>query len=322
MLRFTVRKAALLGAVLAAAVSPAKAQDGCAPPPCAPAAPQFRTVYVTECVPETYQTKQIVNVPQTRTETYTAYRCESVPVVREQTYTVYNRVCQVVPQTRTVCVNVPTVETRTVMKPVWTTQNVTTFVTKCVDRGHYECREVPSRRAALKNRMHRHHHKNDCCAPCPPPATKTVQVWVPCMVQIQCPVTRCQRVCTMQPTTVNVTVCRQVTRQETVNVTVWKCVPEQRVCRTTVMTTRTVPYQATRTVTVCVPTEQLVTCTRMVARQVARQVAVNACDTGDTCGSSPAAQLCCGGKAKKHHGGRLRGGRKHGHRGAAQGCCN
>jgi hypothetical protein len=316
MYRFTFRKAALLGAALAAVVSPARAEDGCcAPPPCAPAAPQFRTVYTTECVPETYQTKQVVMVPQTRVERYTAYRCESVPVVREQTVTVYNRVCQVVPQTRTVCVNVPSVETRTVMKPCWTTQQVTTYTTKCVDRGHYECREVHSHRAAMRNRAHQHRHRNDCCPPPCPPPTKTVKVWVPCMVQIQCPVTRCQRVCTMVPSTVHVTVCRQVTRQETINVTVWRCVPEQRVCRVTVMTTRQVPYEATRCVTVCVPTERLVTCTRMVARTVARQVPVSACDT---CGVG-AAQLCCGGKAKQHGlGGRLRGGR--GHHGAS-GCC-
>jgi hypothetical protein len=315
MLRFTFRKAALLGAVLAATAAPARAEHGdCAPPPCAPAAPQFRTVYVTECVPETYQTKRVVMVPQTRVEKYTAYRCESVPVVREQVYTAYKRVAEMQTQVRRVCVNVPTVEERTVMKPCWTTQTVTTFVTKCVDRGHYECREVYSHRAALRNRMHQHQHRHDCCPPPCPPPTKTVKVWVPCMVQIQCPVTRCQRVCTMVPTKVCVTVCRQEVREEKVNVCVWRCVPEQRTCRVTVMTTRTVPYEATRCVTVCVPTEQVVTCTRMVARCVARQVPVGPCDTG-------CATLCCGGKAKHGRGGFggrwFRGGRGHG----GDGCC-
>jgi hypothetical protein len=316
MLRFTFRKAALLGAVLAAVASPVRAQDGCcAPAPCAPAAPQFRTVYVTECVPETYQAKRIVYTPQTQTQAYTAYRCESVPVVREQVCTVYRRVTEMQCQVRRVCCSVPTVEQRTVMKPCWTNQMVTTYVTKCVDRGHYECREVYSRRAACRNRMHQHHHRHDCCPPPCPPPTKTVKVWVPCMVQIQCPVTKCQRVCTMVPTTVCVTVCRQVVREEKVNVCVTRCVPEQRVIKTTCMTTRMVPYQATRCVTVCVPTEQVVTCTRMVTRCVARQVpCAPACDT--CC-----ATLCCGGKSKKHgHGGFggrwFRGGRGHG-----QSCC-
>jgi hypothetical protein len=255
-------------------------------------------------------------VPQTRVERYTAYRCETVPVVREQVQTVYRRVAEMQTQVRRVCVNVPVVEERTVMKPCWTTQQVTTYVTKCVDRGHYECREVHSHRAAMRNRMHHRHGGGDCCEPCPPP-TKTVKVWVPCMVPIQCPVTRCQRVCTMVPTRVCVRTCRQEYREHTVNVCVWRCVPEQVTCRVTVLTTRTVPYEATRCVTVCVPTEQTVTCTRMVTRCVARQVPVGPCDTG--C-ASPATLCCGGGRAK--HGGLLRGrgGRGHGHGG--DGCCN
>src|SRR5262249_40571696 len=154
------------------------------------------------------------------------YRCESVPVVREQVYTAYRRVPEMQTQVRRVCVNVPTVEERTVMKPCWTTQTVTTYTTKCVDRGHYECREVYSPRAAIGTRAHNHHPRNACSPPPCPTPTKTVKVWVPCMVQIQVPHTTCKRVCTMVPTKVCVTVCRQVVREETYNVCVWRCVPE------------------------------------------------------------------------------------------------
>jgi hypothetical protein len=309
MVRFTVRKAALLGAVLAAVTSSARAGDGCCPPPCAPAAPQFRTVYVTQCVPETYQERRTVLVPQTQTQTYTAYRCECVPVVKQQVHTVYRRVPEMQTVVRQICVNVPSCEERTVMRPCWTTQTVTTMVTKCVDRGHYECREVYSHCAALRNRMHQHRHRHDCCPPPCPPPTKTVKVWVPCRVQIQCPVTCCKRVCVMQPVTVRVNVCRQEIRQVTCQVCTYRCVAEQRVCSYTCMTTRMVPYQATRCVTVCVPTEQLVTCCRMVTRTVACQVP---CDTCNSC----CITTCC---AKKQHG--------HGNRGFRGGrhgsnCCH
>jgi len=273
---------------------------------------------VTECVPETYTAKRIVYTPQTRVEHYTAYRCESVPVVREHTVTVYNRVPVTEVQVRRVCVNVPAVEERTVMRPCWTTQTVTEMRCRWVDRGHYECREVYSHRAAMHNRLHkarRHGHHGDCCEPCPepcPPPTKTVKVWVPCKVQEQYPVTTCRRVCTMVPTVVRVNVCRQVWREERVNVCSWRCVPEQRVCRTTVMTTRTVPYQATRTVTVCVPTEQLVTCTRLVSRTVTRQVPVSPCE--ESC-----VTVCCNGGKHGARGRHFRG-RGHGHRNG--GCCD
>src|SRR5262249_35282866 len=158
---------------------------------------------------------------------------------------------------RRVCLTVRTCEERTVMKPCWTTQTCTEWRTRCVDRGHYECREVYSHRAAMRNRLHGHRPRHgDCCNPCPPPCPhKTVKVWVPCRVEERYPVTRCKRVCTMVPTVVRVPVCRQVWQERQVQVCVMQCVPETRVCRVTVMTTRQVPYQCTRNVTVCVPQE-------------------------------------------------------------------
>jgi hypothetical protein len=105
-----------------------------------------------------------------------------------------------------------------------------------------------------------------------------------------------------------VNVCRQEVREVPVQVCTYRCVPEQRVCRYTCMTTQMVPYQATRCVTVCVPTEQLVTCTRLVTRTVACQVP---CDSGNDC----CVTACC---VKKQHG--HRGRRGHGHR--RSDCCH
>ncbi len=273
MLRFTVRKAALVGAVLAAVATPLRADDCCSPAPCAPA---MRTVQVTECVPETYQVRRTVYHTECRQETYTAYRCECVPVVTPQVVTCYKNVSEIKEVVRRVCVNVPCVEERTVMKPCWTTQTVTTYCTKTVDRGHYECREVPSHRAACKAKMHKWHHRHDCCPPPCPPCTKTVKCWVPCKVCEQYPVTKCVKVCTMRPEVVRVCSCRQEWREERCQVTCCRCVPYQVTRQCTTYVTRQVPYQCTRTVSVCVPREEMVTCTRYVTRCVARQVP--ACD--------------------------------------------
>jgi hypothetical protein len=302
MFRFTVRKAALLSAVLAAVAGPARAEDGCcSPPPCAPA---MRTIYVTECVPQTYTTTRTVYRTECRTEPYTAYRCESVPEVRERVVTTYQRVAECRPEVRRYCVSVPCCEERTVMKPCWSTVTETVMRTRCVDRGHYECREVPVHRVSL----HRRHH-GDCCDPCPPPpCTRTVKVWVPCKVTECYPVTHCKRVCTMVPTVVKVNTCRQEWREQTVNVTHYRCVPVSHTVKYTCYTTRTVPYQATRTVSVCVPHQETVTCTRYVTRCVARQVPCDTCET----------TLCCSAPGRKH-GGLLGGFRRHGH---GSGCCD
>jgi hypothetical protein len=220
----------------------------------APCAPPMQKVCVTEWVPETYQTKRTVYRTECREETYTAYRCETVMEKR----------------VRTVCVSVPHLETRTVMRTHWTCRPVTTVERKCVDRGHYECREVPCE-PGLMDRLRKCFKKNDCCADCCPPPTKTVKVWVPCMVWEERPVTRMERVCEQRPETITVTVCRTETRQETCDVPV----------------TRQVPYLAKRTVNVCVPHEEVVTATRMVCRTVEKLVPV------ETCNACCEAVTCC-----------------------------
>jgi hypothetical protein len=201
-----------------------------------------------------------------REETYTAYRCECVPETRTRVCTLYKQVPEVKTVTRTYCVCVPTVEERTVMQAHVTCKPVTTMSRRCVDRGHWECREVPceerghSFKGLFKRLCRRHDCCEPCCEPCCPPPTKTVKVWVPCKVWEEVPVTCMQRVCEYRPVTCKVTTYKQETRQENVQVTCWKCVPEQKAETYTVMVARSVPYQATRTVRVCVPCTETVTC--------------------------------------------------------------
>jgi hypothetical protein len=332
MFTTNARAAALAGVVLATLGLPAKARsdgDCCSPcpPPCAPAAPAMRTITVTEWVPETYKTTVTAYKTECITENYTAYRTETVP----EKYTAYRTECvsetrtrqytisRMVPVTSKVMVTVykcvPTVEKRVVNRTVVSYQPVTTTVRKCVDQGHYECREVPVH--TLHSRLRRCFHRgDDCCEPCVP--TRTVKVWVPNKVWIEVPVTINQRVCSTVSETIDVTVNRMVPTQEERTVTTCQCVPEvktetycvlvpkQVAFEATRMVCRTVPYQATRQVAKCVPYQTEVTATRMVCRTVERQV--------------PAAE-CCGITVSSHGfgGHRLFGRGGHGHRG---GCCH
>jgi hypothetical protein len=183
---------------------------------------------------------------------------------RTRTFTVYRKVAEVHNETRTVCVNVPVVEEKTIMQTHVSCKPVVKTVCRSVDRGHYECREVccPPKSHCLKDLMAKFccRHK-DCCEPCCEPCcTKTVKVWCPCWVQEECQVTTWERVCESHPVTIKVQSCRQETRQETYPVTTWKCVPEQRTETYQVCVPHQVPYTATRTVKVCVPYTETVTC--------------------------------------------------------------
>jgi hypothetical protein len=281
-----VRTSLLAGGFLAALTAPVRAGDG---PGDAPSAPATRTVCVTEWVPENYVTTRTVYRTECVPEKYTAYRTECVPETRTRTCVVNRMVPEVREVVRTVCVAVPTVETCTVLKPVVTCKPVTTVTRKCVDMGHYECREVPCHESFLTR--FRRGHKHDCCEPCPPP-THTVQVWVPNKVWVEVPCTRMVRTCEMVPTAVQVTVCKMVPKQEVVKVCCYRCVAEQKVETFTVMVAKCVPFEATRTVARCVPVQEQVTCCRMVARTVEKQVPV------ETCCYTPATSCCCH-KAKR-----------------------
>jgi hypothetical protein len=211
-------------------------------------------------------------VPEMRTRTYTV--CHQVP----ETHTAY----------RTVCVSVPCTEQRTVMQPHYSCRPVTHMVCKTEDHGHYECRLVPCK-PGLHERLHKMCHK-DCCEECP--KMKEERCWVPCLVTVQCPVTRYERTCEYTPVTITVNTCKYETRQEAYQVTCYKSVPETKTETYQVCVSRQVPYQATRCVAVCVPYQEAVTLCRLVPHTVEKQVPVTEC-----CYTP-----CCESGHHRHHG--------------------
>jgi hypothetical protein len=302
---------ALLAAAMVASTLPLRADDKAdadkdkaaddkpaaekiAPPVSAAPAAEYRTICVNEWVPEQYTCTRTVYKTETRTETYTAYRCETVPEQRTRTVTTYRVTCETQMQPRTVVTCVPVQEERTVMKTFWTCKPVTCMVTRCVDRGHYECQEVPCG-PTLKERFHKLCSRHSCeCEPeCP--RTKTVKVWVPCKVTEQVPVTRMERVCETRPVTCTVTTYRRVEKQEMVPVTVRKCIPETHTENYTLCVSHVVPFQATRNICVCVPSQETYTATRMVCRTVTKKVPVETCANpcGESCGDCCARVECC-----------------------------
>src|SRR5262249_21089775 len=156
-----VRLAFLVGLVAAAAAATARADhDGA---PCPPSAPAMQTVTCTEWVPQNYTTTRTCYRYECKQETYTAYRCEYTTECRTRVVTRCKWVPTVEPRCRTVCTMVPAVEHRVVCKPHWHYVTETCMRTRCVDRGHYECREVYCFCQDMKNRMHRMGHRHDCC---------------------------------------------------------------------------------------------------------------------------------------------------------------
>jgi hypothetical protein len=298
-----VRVAGLAGILLAATAVTACAQNP-APVASAPAAdcctPCVRTVCCKEWVPETYQCSRTVYRTETRQETCTAYRCECVPETRTRTCTVYKTVPEVRAITKNVCVCVPVVEERTVMQTCVSYKTETVMKRRCVDHGHYECCEVPCG-PTFRERLHKlcHRHKG-CCDECEPCCvrTKTVRKWVSCPTWEEYPTTCCRRVCESKPVTCKVCTYRREVRQESCQVTCYKCVPETRTENYTCYVRRSVPYQTTRTVCVCVPHQESYTATRMVCRTVTKQVPVETCCASSPCGSSCCEATCC---SHRHH---------------------
>jgi hypothetical protein len=304
----------LAGALAAVAAHTARAAEEIKPPA---QAPQFCTIKVTECVPETYTTTRTVYKTVCKTEEYDTFKCVSVPREVTRTVTTYKRVCEEKVVNRNYWVCVPVMEERTVLQTCVSYRPVTKMVTRWEDRGHYECREVPDHWASFKHRLTRRCHKNSCCEPCCEPCpTKVVKVWVPCKVPVQCPVTCMERVCETRPVTTKVCTYKKELRTEACKVACWKCVAVPETVRCTVNETQQIPVKATRTVAVCVPVEEKVTCTRLVARVVEKQVPVAPAVT-ECC--KPACELCsqpCCESAPRCH-------KRHrfarGHRG---GCCD
>jgi len=323
MIRQHVRAVLLAGVVVATAAISARANDCSQPAPGAPGAPQTRTVTVQEWVPEKYETTRTVYTREQRQETYTAYRCETVQEERTRTCTVYHTVNEEKEVCRKVPVRVPCCEERTVMKPCYHYVNENKVVRKCVDKGHWECKEVPcgpSCMDRLKGLCQRH---NDCCNDCQPKCeearTKKVRCWVPCPVWEEHTVCCKKRVCEMKPVTCKVNTCKTEWREEKCKVMCCRRVPECKTEKYMACVQKKIPYQACRTVCVCVPKVEKVTCCRMVCHTVQKQVACetpcqNAC-CEQSCGSSWLSRFHSCSSHKFHH---------HGDCGGCGGCggCN
>jgi hypothetical protein len=202
-------------------------------------------------------------------------------------------------ETRKVCRTITVCEDRCVMKKCYQTVQETHCRKHCVRLGHWECRE------SCGHGLFGGHGHNSC-DPCCAPAPRTHRVWVHCPEYEERPYTVCRRVCVEVPTTVKVNVCKQVWEDVTCQVCTYQCVTEQRVEKYTCMVTRQVPCQTTRTVRVCVPYQETVTCCRMVVREKQVQVPV--------CQPSCCESTCC--ESRRH--GLFRGG--HGHRSSS--CCD
>jgi len=280
------RLALLIGAITAVAVSPIRANHR-APAcgnPCgssATTAPCYRTITCTEWVRETYQVKRCSYRMECRTEVYDTFRCECVPECRERTVCCVRKVPVVREECRKVCHKVTVYEERMVQKTCYKYVQETCCRKELVRLGHWECREVQPLCGGLFSGGHGHKGNgcNDCCNDsCRP--TRTRKVWVHCPEYRECPYTVCKKVCYTVCVPCKVPVCRTEWREERVKVCTYQCVTENRVEKCTVYVTRRVPCKATRTVRVCVPCEEMVTCCRMVPRTVTRQVADTTCDTG------------------------------------------
>jgi hypothetical protein len=276
MARHPLRLAILLGALTAVAVSPARVAAQ-APKSTGPA---MKTIKVTECVPETYPVKRTCYKVECRQETVDSFRCETVCEQRQRVCTVTKRVPVMTTQVRKVCHYERVCEERVTMKNCYEYRQVTCNVKKCVSKGHWECKEVCKQPGCLQK----------LCNPCACPTTVTKKCWVSCPVYVDCPVTKCQKVCVQKPVVCKVTVCKPVYTEQQVQVCTYKCVQEQVTQNYTVPVTRKVPCKVTRTVRVCVPYEETVTCTRMVQRTVEKQVPVSECCQTTCC--TPCRSCC------------------------------
>jgi len=290
-----LRLALLIGAITAVAVSPARANfraPGCCDNPCGSSsacttAPAYRTVCCTEWVRENYTTTRKAYKVECRTETYDTWRTECVPVVQDRTVCVVKRVPVWTEEVRRVCHKETVYEDRVVNKTCHKYVQETCMKKQLVRLGHWECREVQPLFGGGGGLFGGHGH-NDCCDPCAssnaccekPRCPRTRNVWVCCPEYQECPVTVCKKVCYTEAVHCRVPVCRDVWKEEKVKVCKINCVEEKRVEKCTVYEQRKVPCKATRTVRVCVPYEETVTCCRMVPRTVTRQVPV--CET-DCC---------------------------------------
>jgi hypothetical protein len=299
-----LRLALLIGAITAVAVSPVRANFR-APRCCDPCgssssatAPAFRTVTCTEWVRETYTTKRTAHKVECKTETYDTFRCERVPVCKERTVTCIKRVPVTKEESRKVCCNVTVYEDRLVNKTSHKYVKETCMKKQLVRLGHWECKEVANLFGGGLFSGHGSHGccdtgcKKSCGDPCKDSCrpTRTRKVWVHCPEYRECPVTVCKKVCVTEAVKCKVAVCKQEWKTEKVKVCTYQCVEEKRVEKYTCWETRKVACKGTRTVRVCTPYEETVTCCRMVPKTVTKQVP---CRTACTNACPPRRDRCC-----------------------------
>jgi hypothetical protein len=300
-----IRVAMLAGGILAV-VGSTRAEDASTPAPgaAAPAAcstPCYKTVCSYEWVPEKYTTTRTVYERVSHEEKYEAHRCEWVTQTQTYNVTVCQQVWEEKEIIKHVCVSVPVVEERTVMQTHVSYKPESHVVRKCVDKGHYECKEVPCG-PSFSDRVRKlcSRHKDccdDCCEPCCPPKTKTVKCWVPCPVWEEHVVCSMKKVCESVPVKIHVTCYKTQINEVKEKIKVCKSVPTvvTKTCEVKVM--KMVPYKATRTVWTCVPRQETVVCTRMVCHKVEKQVPVECC--AETCCTSKHHRSC--GHSFRHH---------------------
>ena len=348
-----LRLALLIGAITAVAVSPVRANfrtargNACCGDPCATSAttaPKYRSVQCTEWVRESYQTKRTGYRMECKTETYDTCRTECVPEVRERTVCVTKRVPVVKEECRKVCHKVTVYEERCVTRNTYKTVQETVMKKQLVRMGHWESCEAPALFGGFGGLFsgggHGHGHCGDkacgttgcndaCNTSCP--KTRTKKTWVSCPEYRECPVTVCKKVCVPETVKCKVAVCKNEWREEKVKVCTYQCITEKKVEKCTVYVSKQVPCKATRTVRVCVPYEETVTCCKMVPRTVTRQVADNCGTTGNTSNACPSTGCgnnnCCTtsnkcGLFSRSGGGLFQGLRCNSHCNRSTSCCN
>jgi hypothetical protein len=294
-----LRLALLIGAITAVAVSPVRANfraPGCCDP-CGPSttAPAYRTVTCTEWVRENVTTKRTVYRVECRTETYDTCRTECVPVCKDVEVCVTKRVPVWTEECRKVCKKVTCYEERMVNKTSHKYVQETCMKKQLVRLGHWECKEVTPLFGGGGGLFSGHGHGccssgcgDACGSTCAPACTKTKKVWVRCPEYRECPVTVCKKVCYTECVPCKVAVCKNVWTEEKCKVCKYTCVTEKCIKKVTSYERRQVTCKATRTVRVCVPHEECVTCCKLVPRTVTRQVPCapacnNACSTSNCC---------------------------------------
>jgi hypothetical protein len=284
-----VRTALLVGCLCAAAVNPARAQEPCAP--------KMRTITVTECCEEKFQTQRTCYRVECQKCVVDGFRTERVCVPVDRVCTVTKRIPVVTCQTRQVCCTQVCYEDRVVMKRCYEYQQVCKTVKKCVSRGHWECKTVCYR--SLFDHLFHHKSCDPCCTPCC--KTKTKKCWVNCPVYVDCQVMCCQKICVEKPVVCKVKVCKPIIKEVQVQVCTYQCVQEQCVRRCYQTVCRQVPCQTVCYKKVCVPYTETVWCTRLVPRT--REVQVQECAPCTPC--CPTTSCCprsCGGLHHRSHG--------------------